>query len=156
MRPDVLGVAIGLAVFWWWWTHPPTGTVTTSEDFTLSPTAYPDALVRAAQAIARAEGFYVSGSVPARANNPGDLKNGDVGFGAINGITVYGSVDAGWQALYRQLWLIVTGQSAVYNLDMSVREMGARWTATEPDAWAANVAADLGVSASTPLYQVIV
>lgn len=137
----------------------PVGTVTTSEGFDLSPyggeVVYPPAIKTMAQAIARAEGFYVNGSIPQRAHNPGDLKVPGT-TNTINGITVFDSDDAGWNALYKQLYLIVTGRSSYYNLDMSIDDMARTWTATEQNAWAANVAGALGVDRSTRLYQVIV
>jgi hypothetical protein len=134
--------------------------VTTSEGFDLSPyggpTTYPEPIKRFAQAIAKAEGFYVAGSIPQRANNPGDLKmiNWD-GPTLGEGISVFQSVDAGWSALYRQLYLILSGQSGVYNLDMTIAQMGAKWTATQQSAWASNVAGYLAVSPSTPLWSVL-
>lgn len=110
----------------------------------------------AAQAIARAEGFYVAGSIPARAHNPGNLKLGGATLGTT-GITVFDSDGQGWAALYRQLQLIVDGRSRVYSLGMSIRAMGAKWTATahEQLAWASNVAGVIGVSVDTTLRQVL-
>lgn len=151
---------IGLALLWFWNRNRPlTGTVTTSEGYDLEPyggpTSYPQPIINTAQAIARAEGYYITGSVPNRANNPGDLKLG--GTTIANGITVFDSPDSGWNALYRQLYLILTGRSSYYNLDMSITEMGRIWTATvaEQSAWSNNVAGSLGVPASTPLWAVL-
>jgi hypothetical protein len=57
-----------------------------------------------AEAIAFAEGFGKPGSVPTLANNPGDLKAGDVGHGTTSGgITVFGSPSEGWAALLGQV-----------------------------------------------------
>ncbi len=138
----------------------PVGTVTTSEGFDLSPyggpVIYPEAIKAAARAIARAEGFYVQGSIPQTAHNPGDLKIPGSTNTIAGGITVFASDDAGWNALYKQLMMIVTGQSNVYNLDMSIAEMAARWTATQQGPWATNVAAALAVPTSTKLYAVLV
>lgn len=108
-----------------------------------------------AQAIARAEGFYVSGSLPARANNPGNLKLG--GAKTMNGITIFDTADLGWAALYRQLQLIVENRSAYYGLGMTLRDMGQRWTATvaEQLAWSRNVAGMLGVSIDATLREVL-
>lgn len=106
-----------------------------------------------AEAIASAEGFYVPGSAPQRANNPGDLKvpgwTGPV-TGA-EGVSVFGTPDEGWRRLYAQLQLIVnTGdpnaaasRSHVYNLSMTIREMAAHWTDTQADNWTANVVAKM-------------
>lgn len=155
------GVAIGgLVAFWLWNRRGLTATVTTSEGFDLSPyggpTIYPPAIVRVAQAIARQEGFYVAGSIPQRAHNPGDLKiPGWTGATLGGGISVFDSDNAGWTALYKQLRLILIGDSANFNLDMSIDDMARVWTATQQDAWAANVAASLGVQPSTKLWAVL-
>lgn len=143
------------------WRRKPVATVTTSEGFDLSsiggPVTYPAPIKRFAEAIARAEGFYVAGSIPQRAHNPGDLKVlGWDGPTLGGGISVFQSDDAGWSALYRQLWIIVTGGSNNYYLDMSIDEMAAKWTATQSDAWARNVAGFLAVPTSTPLVSVII
>lgn len=139
----------------------PVATVSTSESFDLSvyggPTTYPQPLMNFAQGIARAEGFYVSGSIPARANNPGDLKIPGLPTLPGTSITRFDSVAAGWDALYHQLYLILTSQSQVYTLDMSIAEMSRLWTATvtEQPAWAAAVAMQVGASVDTPLWGVI-
>jgi hypothetical protein len=114
------------------------------------------AVVRVANAIAKAEGYNVPGSIPDRANNPGNLKLGGT---TINGVTVYPSDDAGWSALYRQLGLIVSGGSDYYSLNMTIRQMGDIWAPSGdrnvPGAWARNVAAGLGVTVETPLRAVL-
>lgn len=128
--------------------------VTTSETFELPATEYPAGLHRFANAIANAEGFFASDTVPVRANNPGDLKLGPPTLGST-GITVFDSAAAGWAALKRQLGLIVTGSSKVYHLDMSIADMAASWTATEQSAWASNVARYLGVTTDTRLVDLL-
>jgi len=111
-----------------------------------------------AQAIARAEGFYAAGSVPAATNNPGDLKLPNTRT-TPGGISIFESIDQGWAALYRQLDLIAAGRSAFYSLDMTIRQMGNTWAPAAdrnlPGAWAQNVARALGVSVDTPLRQVL-
>jgi hypothetical protein len=149
-----LGIVVGLAWFWWR-NRPLTATVTTSETYDLSSVGIFDAKIRSmAQAIAKAEGFYNFNSIPQRANNPGDLKLGAPTLGA-SGITIFESVDQGWNALYRQLGLIVNGQSAHYDLGMSIKAMGDVYEADPGDNWARNVAGFLGVSLDTPLYEVL-
>lgn len=96
-------------------------------------------------AISHAEGFAVRGSIPQRANNPGDLvvpgwtgaKLGD------QGISVFNSPTDGWNHLYKQLSLMASGRSRVYTPDMTFAEIGATWTATQSDAWTDNVVAHL-------------
>ena len=139
--------------------RPSRASVTTSETYDLSPyggpTSYSAKLQRFAQAIARQEGFYVTGAIPQIANNPGDLVI--PGLPTLPGtmITKFPSADAGWSALHRQLSLIVTGQSARYTLDMTIAEMSRVWTATQQVPWANNIAQQLGVPVTSPLWSVL-
>lgn len=127
------------------------------DDPFFSSVSYSNAIKALAQAIARAEGFYIVGSAPNRAHNPGAMKvpgwKGQTT--GSEGITVFGSDAEGWQALYRQLNLIASGRSGVYTLGMSIEEMARRWTATQQSEWAANVSQTLGVPSSTSLSQVL-
>jgi hypothetical protein len=112
-----------------------------------------------AQAIARAEGFYIVGSLPQRLNNPGDLKVPGTRTDPASGLTVFESIEQGWQGLYRQLGLVVSGNSANYRLSMTIRQMGNIYAPAAdrnlPGAWAQNVAGYLGVSVDTPLFAVL-
>jgi hypothetical protein len=122
-----------------------------------SPTSYSYEVTQLAQAIARAEGFYQSGSAPARAHNPGAIKvpgwTGPVT--GSEGISVFTSDAQGWEALYRQLDLIADGRSGIYTLGMTITDMARRWTATAQSSWATTVASSLGVSTNTKLSQVL-
>jgi hypothetical protein len=119
---------------------------------------YSNQIAAFAAAIARAEGFTVSGSIGARAHNPGNLAiPGSADTIGPEGITVFPDDAAGWDALYRQLQAIVDGNS-LYSLDWTIDQMGARWApaATNPGGhWAMNVAAALGVPTSTRLREVL-
>jgi hypothetical protein len=106
-----------------------------------------------AKAIARAEGFYVQGSVPQRANNPGDLKEGDKGYGLIDDKTVFPSPGQGWNALYAQVQAILDNRSKYYNSGMTIAEIGMVYSGGDPN-WAQNVADTLGVDTETPIGQV--
>lgn len=158
----VIAIGAAIAALYYWRTKlsgMPVPTVTTSEGFDLSPyggpVSYPEPIKRFAEAVARAEGFYVPGSVPQRAHNPGDIKVvGWVGP-TIGGISQFGSDSDGWNALYRQLYLILTGSSSRYNLDMTIADMARTWTVTQQTAWARNVASFLSVETSAPLWQVL-
>lgn len=137
----------------------PIATVTTDWDWQLPNVSYSPAIQAAAQAIAKAEGFYVPNSIPARAHNPGNLKiPGWTGPTLGGGICVFDSDGQGWAALHRQLQMIVDGRSQVYSLDMTLSEMGRLWTATatEQAAWSNNVASFLGVEPDQPLWSVLV
>jgi hypothetical protein len=120
----------------------------------------PETLVEAfASAIAHSEGFYVEGSVPQRANNPGDLTDdGDVGHGFIETsgpmgakITIYGSVEDGWQALYKKVRRMLNGASRVYTPDLTILEVGIKYAGSAE--WAENVAKRLGVDTRMTLAE---
>lgn len=112
-----------------------------------------------ALAIAKAEGFYSPGTIPATSNNPGDLKIPGSDNTTEGGVTIFETIEDGWSALYHQLQIIVDGKSANYNLDMTIAQMGAKYAPAGDNnivgAWAKNVAAALGVSVNTPLRAVL-
>lgn len=106
-----------------------------------------------ALAIARAEGFDVEGSIPQRANNPGDLRIGDRGLGMLGeGITIFPTVEDGWDALDHQCGRILSGKSPYYRPQMTLAEMGMTYSGGDQD-WAKNVAAILGVPESITLAE---
>lgn len=102
-----------------------------------------------ARAIAKAEGFYVSDSLPQRSNNPGSLKlHGD-------SLTVFDTPEEGWKALDKQIRLILDGRSKFYTPDMTIEEIALVWTGNDkPDAWASIVSGELGVSKQTQFISV--
>jgi hypothetical protein len=109
-----------------------------------------------AEGISQAEGFGVPGAIPTLANNPGDLVIPNwPGAKMGAGISVFDSVDEGRNRLYHQLQLIVSGQSKVYNLDMTIAEMANKWTATDAGNWARIVSGYLGVSTDTTLRDIL-
>lgn len=106
-----------------------------------------------ASAIAVAEGFGVPGAKPTRQHNPGDLVLG-------GSVETFPTDYSGWQALYHQLEVMRAGRSAYYQPWMSIADVAAVWTATEPEAWAANVVDRLrtlghDVSLETPIGDVL-
>jgi len=117
-------------------------------------------ILKFSRAIAKEEGFFVIGSVPQRANNPGDLTDdGDVGFGTVETkgphgakITIYGNAADGWAALYRKVRRMLSGASHTYTLDLTVMEVALKW-AGDP-VWARNVAAELGVDTRATLAEI--
>ena len=109
-------------------------------------------IISIAQAIATAEGFYVSGSLPANQNNPGDMTSGGT-------IATYPDTTTGWNALYEQILLIVNGQSHVYTASWPIynpaqpsASIAGHWTTDVPPGaqanWGQNVAQTLGVDVS--------
>jgi hypothetical protein len=104
-----------------------------------------DGIKAVAEAIARAEGFYVAGSEPARANNPGDLKIGDRGYGVIFGKTIFATPEDGWNALYRQLILIRNGKSRNFKPTDTWRAVAQTWVGPSgSEDWLKNVTNRLG------------
>ena len=108
-----------------------------------------------AQAIAYAEGFHVPGSVPNRLNNPGDLTVDLTGKGiGKEGMYIrYATAADGWEALEKQVRLMFGG-SRIYHAGMSLFDVSRRYTTTEQDAWARNVASHLNVSVNTKLSEI--
>lgn len=107
---------------------------------------------RMARAIATAEGYGPPQNLATRANNPGDLKRGDVGLGTIHDKTVFATPAEGWAALYRQIDLMRTGQSAYYNASMTFSQIARVYTGGDnSDAWAATVTRELGITPQTTL-----
>jgi hypothetical protein len=112
---------------------------------------------RFAKSVGVAEGFGVAGSIPTRANNPGDITDdGDLGYGVIRSvgphgapITIYPTVSDGWSALYRKIRRAASGASEVYLLTMTIAEIGEKWSG-DP-IWAKNFSADFGCSSADTL-----
>lgn len=102
-----------------------------------SPTAQ---VIRIAKAIAVAEGDTFR-------NNPGNLR--PVGGGPV---LTFSTPDEGWNALYKQVRLMLAGAYGLYSADEPLTEVARTYTgeARYMD-WARNVAAVLGVSVDTRL-----
>lgn len=105
-----------------------------------------------AAGIARAEGYGPEGNIPTRANNPGDIEAGDVGYGTLGeGITVYDSPAAGWLKLYRTVTGWLKGTSKVYFPSDSLRDVARKYVngplaaeSYESQSWAGNVTSVIG------------
>lgn len=112
-----------------------------------------------AQAIALAEGFNVNGSIPQRANNPGDITDvgqnfsGDTGQRIGQNIIVFATPSDGWNALYSQVNLILSGSDPLYPSTDTLSMVGGTY-ANDPVNWPANVASVLGVSVNTTLGEI--
>lgn len=104
--------------------------------------------VRIAQAIAHAEGFYVSGSRPARNHNPGDMTADLIGraTGRDSAFVVYANDQDGWENLYAQVNAWLNGVSRHAGPDSSIADIASFYTTTDQQAWANTVATRLGVS----------
>lgn len=117
---------------------------------TSSPDTWPqgDRIWDIARAIAIAEGANVAGSNPDRLNNPGDISDGAKTFGSEvhsgSHVTHFPDKVTGWQWLYDKLQNIANGNSESYSPDWTWTQIAQRW-AGNWQAWAANVARELGV-----------
>ena len=74
-----------------------------------------DLVYKLASAIASAEGYFVSGSLPARNNNPGDLREAG-SYPTFDGFVVFKQKNAGIAALYRQICLNIFRGESLRNL----------------------------------------
>jgi hypothetical protein len=106
---------------------------------------WPDIVKRFAEAIATAEGYFTSGSLPNRRNNPGDISD-------ASGPIQYATPEEGWQALYNQVNLMFFGDPSQtrYNASMTITQVAQEY-AENWQNWATNVANYLGVSSDTKL-----
>lgn len=89
-----------------------------------------------AAAVARAEGFGVHNSLPARNHNPGDIKH--------NGRYIHFKNDAeGWKALRSQIAKLAAGGSKHYRLTMTINQVSKTYAGDS--RWGNIVAKTLGV-----------
>ena len=122
--------------------------------------ATPSRTQQLAEAIARAEGYYIKGSIPNRCNNAGDLKAvrgwrypGQVGV-CKGGHVRFKTTAAGWTALNHQLDKIVEGKSRHYSVNMTLNQVARRY-AGNYRRWARNVARSLKTSPDAYLWEVL-
>jgi hypothetical protein len=135
----IIAIILGAAVFLLG------GTLSTSHG--PQPPAPSPAIAALAAAIATAEGSNPEW------NNPGDLTK-SFGFstaGVANsaGVLKFQTSADGWNALYAQLSLIVSGGSH-WKLGTSLSDFGLGYSGGDPN-WAKNVANSLGVSEDSSL-----
>jgi len=131
------------------------------EDVGLNPdNNFDTRIILFARAIASAEGFGHAGAIPTKYHNPGDLKpvdgtaayyTGQSGVGD-GGHAIFLNDLSGWNALYRQVRLMATNKSHIYNTQMSIFDVGIHY-AEDSSNWAKNVAQFLGVSTETTLQE---
>ena len=124
-------------------------------------------IVTFANAIAFAEGYGGAGAIPTVANDPGDLSKGDFGdtgfylkAGDGEQVIKYPTAQDGFNALYQKLQNIVNGGSSVYSLNMSILQMGNKYSGNG-SVWSRNVVSYLnqqGVNATqqTLLAEVLI
>lgn len=125
----------------------------------LTTTALGATVQQVSKAIARAEGFYVNGSVPNRCHNPADIRAsktahyaGQVGLDH-HGYVIFKNDTAGWAALEYQINRIVAGNSKFYSVNMTLLQLSKKY-ATSP-TWAKNVSKNLGVTPATTIAVIL-
>lgn len=84
-----------------------------------------------AHAIAKAEGFYVKGSLPNRLHNPGDIRATGIYYpGQIgrnkNGYAIFADDSSGFAVLHRQIQRIADGQSQ-YSMHLTFAAFARRY-----------------------------
>jgi hypothetical protein len=108
------------------------------------------------RAIAFAEGAHRAGSVPDRLNNPGDISDGGVTFGAEahsgSNVTHFPDKETGWSWLYEKVSNAVYGRSHVYLPSMTWVQIAQLW-AGDWQNWVNNVTSFLGVDPNSTLQQ---
>jgi hypothetical protein len=110
-----------------------------------------------ANAIAQQEGYGAGNNIPTVANNPGSLELGDQGYGTLSAaggqqITVFGSIEDGYNALLNQLSLAVNGQSANYSPNATLSQFGTTYSGGNT-SYGNSLAQIMGVAPSTTLAQ---
>lgn len=148
MNRKLAALAIFAAAVWWLMKKQTTaGTGSTTRR---GGVPVDESKVRAmAEAIARAEGFNVQGSVAQRTNNPGNLRTNTT-EGRITG---YPTAEDGWRALENQIRMMFDGRSSIYHPDMTFADVGDKYEADPGNAWARNVVQYLGVTLGTTLRE---
>jgi len=137
----VLVIAVGLAVIWLARRRQIPKISPLSEDRFTSVN-----VAEISVAIARAEDWFKSGSLPQRLNNPGALK------GSSGQLQSFSSAEEGWSASYNQVRLMLTGESRYYNPNMPIIDIAWIYTGGDnPAAWASTVASELGIEITETL-----
>jgi hypothetical protein len=122
---------------------------------TNDPTTWPsgDRIWLICHAVGYAEGANKSGSLPDRANNPGDISDYFDLYGGVvcgSNVTQFPTKQIGWQKLYEKWTNILAGNSDVFNPDNSWSVIAQTW-AGDWKAWVTNVTGVLNVDPnSTP------
>lgn len=132
------------------------GEISVTCAITHDPQTWPsgDRIYLICHAIAYAEGANVAGSNPDLYNNPGDISDGLMTFGADfhsgSMITRFPDKATGWQWLHDKIATIAAGKSLVYAANSPWRVIAKKWAANS-DAWLTNVTNTLGVSPDSTL-----
>lgn len=111
----------------------------------------PEKVEALAHAIAKAEGFYLVGSLSNRYHNPGDLKGKSwTGYVGKGGHAIFATDAEGQAALRHQLEKVIDGSSRYYTLNTTFTQMSHRY-ATNWKPWVKVVSTTLQVTPDTKL-----
>lgn len=106
-----------------------------------------------ARAIATAEGWDNPAYRYRHLNNPGNIK------GTVNGtfqLLSYPTEADGWNALIRQIEIMVSGRSRYYSAEMTLEEVARIYTGEAAYMnWARNVSRKLGVPTTATLGEIL-
>ena len=115
-----------------------------------------------AEAIARAEGYFVQGehdgrSLLHRLNNPGGLKKpalaaDDLPTWQDTGLIIFPTPEMGWEALRHQVRMMLNGESEIYDPSDTLITVGLKYADGDQN-WGSNVAINLGVSPHARLME---
>lgn len=115
--------------------------------------SYSEPVVKLSRAIATIEGYYADGSnIPKRRNNPGNIKDP-----STNTIRTFPTPNEGWDALYHQVWLMLSGGSSIYRPTMTFQEVAEHYVGPgggDPTAWARTVSGLVGLKPTDPISKV--
>jgi hypothetical protein len=111
---------------------------------------WPANVLAIARAIAKAEGSNPEW------NNPGDLTGLDgrgyaiTGTANRDGVLIFADLASGEDALCRKIARMLAGQSEVYPPEMTLQDVGLKYSNGDPD-WSTNVCGELRVPSSITL-----
>jgi hypothetical protein len=121
-----------------------------------------DNVAAIAEAIARAEGYFVKGehdgrSLLHRLNNPGGLKKPALGADDLptwedTGLIIFPTAEMGWAALRHQVRMMLNGDSEIYDPSDTLITVGLKY-ADGDENWGSNVAMNLGVPPTARLTE---
>jgi hypothetical protein len=119
----------------------------------MAPGPLPDSVVRAlAAAIEAQEGWGISGDVPTRYNNPGDLTDWPGLPAGVNGISLFPTAAQGEYALFEDIQNHAAANPGE-SLQGWIDTYAPASAGNDPVAYAAAVAAAVGVSPDTTFAQ---
>lgn len=120
----------------------------------LTPQNFADAIAQEEQGLVN--GQLNPNTVGMSANNPLNLEMGDVGYGTVNAaqgqkLTVFATLQDGWNAALNMLNKDLSGNSTVYQPTMTLQQYMQKFTGSNSANAGNTVASVMGVSPNMPL-----